>query len=65
MAPSRAREWRAESVDSPLSSWATWCSSRGSEEEEVEQGRGREHSGGGREGVAKRMMWMCQRYAQC
>lgn len=36
---------RAGSVTSPFSSWATRCSSRGSEEEEAE--RGREHSGRG------------------
>lgn len=27
------------SLEKRLSSWATWCSSRGSEEEEAEQGR--------------------------
>lgn len=61
MALSRARDGhtgRVRSWDTPLSSWATGYSSRGSEEEEAEQGKG-EQSGGEAKG-----MWLCQRCAE-
>lgn len=48
---------RAGSVTSPFSSWATRCSSRGSEEEEAE--RGREHSGRGAKKKSCRWANMC------